>query len=120
MGKLTGKGKHTVKVGNHPQTNMISKTATVSRGEYKCRKWELHLKLRDQQLKITSYIYRLLHQNLMRNANQKTTTDKHTKKKMQPKHNTKDGHQTTREENKREWKKKNPTKTNLKQLRKWQ
>ena len=25
MGKLTGKGKHTVKVGNHPHTNMISK-----------------------------------------------------------------------------------------------
>ena len=56
----------------------------------------------------------------MGNANQKTTTDIHTKKKKQPKHNTKDGHQTTREENKREWKKKNPTKTNLKQLRKWQ
>ena len=32
MGKLTGKGKHTVKVGNHPQTNMISKLVIV-RGE---------------------------------------------------------------------------------------
>ena len=51
MGKLIGKGKHAVKSGNHPYTNMISKLATIRRGEYKCRKWELHLKLRDQQLK---------------------------------------------------------------------
>ena len=29
VGKLTSKGKHTVKVGNHPHTNMISKLATV-------------------------------------------------------------------------------------------
>ena len=29
MGKLTSKGKHTVKVGNHPHTNMISKAAIV-------------------------------------------------------------------------------------------
>ena len=29
MEKLTGKGKHTVKVGNHPHTNTISKPATV-------------------------------------------------------------------------------------------
>ena len=27
MGELTNKGKHTVKVGNHPHTNMISKPA---------------------------------------------------------------------------------------------
>ena len=31
MGKLTGKGKHKVTVGNQPQTNMISKPATVRR-----------------------------------------------------------------------------------------
>ena len=36
----------------------------------------------------------------MGNANQKTTIDTYTKKKKQPKHNTKDGHQTKREENK--------------------
>ena len=29
MGKLTGKGKHTVKAGNHPHTNMISKSSTM-------------------------------------------------------------------------------------------
>ena len=37
----------------------------------------------------------------MGTANPKTTIDTHTKKKKQPKHNTKDGHQTTRDENKR-------------------
>ena len=31
MGKFTGKGKHTVKVGNHPHTNMISKPAIMRR-----------------------------------------------------------------------------------------
>ena len=37
MGKLANKGKHTVKVGNHPHTNMIPKLAIVRSGEYKCR-----------------------------------------------------------------------------------
>ena len=46
----------------------------------------------------------------MRNANQKTTIDTHIQKKKQPKHNTKDGHQTTREEKKRGRKEKRPTK----------
>ena len=31
MEKLTGKGKHTVKVGNNPHTNMISKPAVMRR-----------------------------------------------------------------------------------------
>ena len=31
MGKLTHKGKHTIKVGSHPHTNMISKPATMRR-----------------------------------------------------------------------------------------
>ena len=35
MGKLTGKGKCTVKVGNHPYTNMISKPIIVRGREYK-------------------------------------------------------------------------------------
>ena len=62
MGKPTGEGKCNVKVGSHSYANMISKPATVRRGEYKCRKWELHLKLRDQQLTTTLYTYRLLYQ----------------------------------------------------------
>ena len=37
MEKLTGKGKHKVNVGNHLHTNMTSKSATVRRGEHKCR-----------------------------------------------------------------------------------
>ena len=35
MEKLTSKGKHTIKVGNHPHTNMISKPAVMRRGDYK-------------------------------------------------------------------------------------
>ena len=31
MEKLTSKGKHTVKVGNHPHTNMISKPTIMRR-----------------------------------------------------------------------------------------
>ena len=31
MGKLTGKGKPRVKVGNHPHTNMVSKPKIVMR-----------------------------------------------------------------------------------------
>ena len=46
------------KVGNHPNTKMISKPVIInSREEHSCRKWELHLKLRNQQLKRTLYIY---------------------------------------------------------------
>ena len=57
MGKLTVKGKHKVKVGNHPHTNMISKLEIVRKGEYKCRILEIHWKSRDQQLKTTLHIY---------------------------------------------------------------
>ena len=53
-------------------------------------------------------------------TNQKTAIETHTQKKKQPKHNTKDSHQTVREKNKRGREEKRPTETNLKQLRKWQ
>ena len=66
MGKLTNKGKHKVKVGNHPHTNMISKPAIMRKEEStNAGILEMHLKLRDQQLKTILYIYRLLYQNLM-------------------------------------------------------
>ena len=55
----------------------------------------------------------------MGTANQKTTIDTHTKKKKQPKQNTKDSYQITREENKRARYEKRSTRTNPKQLRKW-
>ena len=70
MEKLISKGKHTVKLGNHPHTNMISKPAVMRKGEYRCRILEMHLKLKDQQFKTILYIYRLLYQNLMVTTNQ--------------------------------------------------
>ena len=66
MRKLTGKGKDSIKVGNHSLTNfdMISKLASMRRGEDKCRTLTMHLKLRDQEPKTILYIYRWLYQNL--------------------------------------------------------
>ena len=54
----------------------------------------------------------------MGTANQKSMIDTHTKKKKQSKHNTKDRHQITREENKRGREEKRPP--SPKQLTKWQ
>ena len=120
MGKLTGKGKHTVKVGNYPHINMTSKPAIMSRRENKCRILEMHLKLGDQQLKTILYIYRLSYQVLIVKANQKHKIDIHTKKKKECKHNNKDSHQITREENKTGREEERPAKTDPKQLTKWQ
>ena len=60
----------------------------MRRGEYKCTIWEMHLKLKDQQLKAILFIYRLLYQNLMVTTNQESTVDTHTQKKKESKHNT--------------------------------
>ena len=119
MGKLTGKGKHRVKVENYSHTNMISKPVIVRRGEYKCRLLEMHLKLRDQQLKTISYTDRLLCQNLMVTTNQKFIIDIHPKKRKESKHNTRNI-QITTEENKRRKEQKTNTKTTPKQLTRWQ
>ena len=80
---------------------MPPKREIVRRGGYKFGTQEMHLQLRDQQLKIISYIYRLLYQNLRVTANQTSTIDTHTNKKNQLKYNTKDSHQTRRGENKK-------------------
>ena len=57
----------------------------------------------------------------MGKASPKTTIDTNThKKRQQPKHNTKEGHLTAREENKRGREENRPTKANGKHLRKWQ
>ena len=88
--------------------------------EYKCRVSKVHLKLRDQQFKTSTYIYRQLYKNLMVAAKQKSIIDIHTKKKKESKHNVKDSHQITREENKRGKGKKRLIKTNPRQLTKWQ
>ena len=78
----------------------------------------MHLKSKDQQLKIVLLIYRLLYQNLMISANQKFVIDTHTQKKKESKHNAKVSHQIAREEYKRGREGKRPTETKLKQLRK--
>ena len=66
------------------------------------------------------HIYRLLKQNFRITAIQKSTMDTQTNKKNQLKYNTKDSHQTRRGENKRRREEKRATKTNPKQLIKWQ
>ena len=71
------------------------------------------------RLKTILFIYRLC-QILMATANRKSTIDTHTKKEKGIKHNTEVSHQIMREENKRGREEKIPTKTNPKQLRKWQ
>ena len=68
------------------------------------------------------YIYHThtpLYQNFRETANQKSTIDTQTNKRKQSKHNTKDSHRSTRGKNKRS-EEKRPTKTNPKQLIKWQ
>ena len=80
----------------------------------------MHQKLRDEQLETSMYKSRLLYKNLMVTAKQKSIIDVHTKKKEESKYNSKDSHQITREENKKQRGGKKPTKTNPKQLTKWQ
>ena len=55
MARLTSKGIHIVKVGNHPH-KYATNPETVRRGGYKCRILEMHLQLGDQQLKTVLYI----------------------------------------------------------------
>ena len=139
MEKVPSKGKLIVKVANPPHTNMhdikisnCEKRWVQMHDEIKInydaikinynaiKKGNMHLPLRDQQLKTILYIYSLPYQNLMVTANQKPATDTHMKKKKQSIHNSKDGHQITNEENKRRRVEKRPTKINPKQFTKWQ
>ena len=119
MTRLTSKGISTVRIGNHPCTIISQKSEIMRRGGYKCRTLQMNLQLREQQLNTISYTYRLLHQNF-RTANQKSTIDTQTNKKNKLKYNTKDSHQITRGQNKRRREEKRATKTNAKQLIKWQ
>ena len=61
MGKLTIKGQHTLKIGNHLHTNVITQPAIMRRGEYKCQTMEMHLKLRDRQLKTSVCVHTHTH-----------------------------------------------------------
>ena len=78
MTRFTSKGIYTTKIQNHPCTVMPPKSEIMRRGGYKCRTLEMHLPLRDQQLKTISYTYRLLYQNFRITANQKSTIDTQT------------------------------------------
>ena len=91
MKKLTGKGKDNIKVGNHPLTNMISKLASMRRGEDKCRTLKMHLKLRDQQPETILHTYRWIYQNIVGTINQIIVMVTHIKKKNPAKYNPKDG-----------------------------
>ena len=112
MTRLTSKGIYTVKIQNHPRTIMPPLPEIVRKGGYKFRTLEMHLQLRDQQLKTISYIYKRLCQNFRIMANQKSTIKTQTNKKNQLKYNTKDSHQTRRGENMRRRKEKRAIKTN--------
>ena len=95
MTRLTSKGILIVKVRNHPHTNMLPKSEIVRRGSYKCKTLEMHLQLRDGQLKIIIlyinlyiyiyetmiYIKKNLNQNFRVTANQKSIIYTHTHKK---------------------------------------
>ena len=83
----------------------------------------MHLKLKDQQLKTVLFIYRPLYQNFMETTNQKSTIDE-KKKKNQPTHKEKQSKTTLKlvikSEETRTKEEKRLTKTNPKQLTKWQ
>ena len=54
---LTSKGIYTGKIRNRPCTAMPPKSEMMRRVGYKCRTLEMHLQLKDQQLKTISYIH---------------------------------------------------------------
>ena len=115
MEKLTSKAKHTVKEVNHPHTSMIPKSAVVRKRETSnVQYWKCILKLRNQELK-TMYIYRLLYQSIMVNANCKSIVD--TQKRKSNPNNTKVSDQITGEANKRGKKKKDLQKQILNNLK---
>ena len=118
MTRLTSKGIYTVKIRNHPCTIVRPKSEIMRRVGYKCRTLEMHLQLRDQQLKTISYTYRLLHQKFRITANQKSTIDMQTNKKNQLNYSTKDSHQTRSRENKRRREEKKSNKNKFKAINK--
>ena len=116
MTRLTSKGIYTVKIQNHPRPIIPPKSGIMRRDGYKCRTLEMNLQLREQQLKTISYTYRLLYQNFRITANQTSTLDKQIRKINS---------NTTlkiviKPQEKRKREEKRATKTNQKQLIKWQ
>ena len=82
MTGLTSKGICTVKIRNHPCTIIPPQSKIMRRGGYKCRTLELNLQLREKQLKTISYAYRSLYQNFRITANQTSTLDTQTNRKI--------------------------------------
>ena len=81
MGKLTGKSKHKIKVGNHPQTNITSTLPTGEESTYTGRILKMYLQLGGLKPRTVLYEYILLYQNLMGTTDQKTVIVTHIKKK---------------------------------------
>ena len=81
---------------------MPPKAAIVRIGRYKYRLLEMHLQLRDQQLKAISCVYIDSYIKTSWLPQTKNLQLIHTQLRKKPlKYNTKDSHQTTRGENKR-------------------
>ena len=100
---------------------MLPISEIVRKGGYECRTLEMNLQLREQ-LKTISYTYRLLYQNFRITANQKSTIDTQTNKKINKNAILKKviKPREARGENKRRREEKRARKTNPKQLIKWQ
>ena len=89
MENLIDKSKHTVKIGNHPHTNAISKPSNHEwRRTQMWDIWNLFAIKRSATEDNHMYIYGLLYQNLMITTYQKSIIDIHTKKKKESKCNT--------------------------------
>ena len=104
MGKLTSKEKHTVKVGNHTHTNMISKTAIVRRAQMQDIGNEGTSNLLKTNLCVCVCVCVCIDcciKTSWEQQTKKSTIDTHTKKKKESKHSTKASHQITREVNKK-------------------
>ena len=67
----------------------------------------MHLKLREEQPKIITYLFRLLYQDLMRTTDQKITMDTNIKRRKLIKHSNNENQQTQQKRTKEERKKKN-------------
>ena len=98
MARLTSKGIHIVKVGNHPHTKLLPKPEILKTVQMRDIGNAFAIKRPVTQNNIIYiHIYRVLYQNLTGTTNQKSTIDTHVKKKKQSKHNNKDSYQVTRE-----------------------
>ena len=98
MGKLTGKDKHIVNTGKVGYTQIqIPKPVNIRERGYKCKIFEMHLKLIDQQLKKNHVFTQMAISNLMVTTNPKSIIDIYTQKN-ENRIQTENSYQTTREQ----------------------